>query len=122
MSDRLLRINERARQVVSETISQLSDPRIGFVTITTVRVARDFRSAKVYFSVLGDEDARDTTERALNSAHGIIQRAIAREAKMHHTPQLDFVYDDGTDMAMRLDEILKHGDPALPPRPNEENS
>lgn len=123
MSDRLLRINERARQVVSETISQLSDPRIGFVTITAVRVARDFRSAKVFFSVLGDESSRHTTEAALNSAHGIIQRAIAREAKMHHTPQLDFVYDDGTDMAMRLDEILKHGDPAgLPPRLNEENS
>lgn len=116
MSDRMLRINERARQVVSETVADLSDPRIGFVTITGVRVARDFRSGKVFVSVLGDEDVRQDTLAALRSAHGLIQRAIAREAKLHHTPQLEFVYDDGTDMAMRLDEILKHGE-NIDPRP-----
>lgn len=110
MSDRLLRINERARQVVSEAVAELSDPRIGFVTVTTVRVARDFRNAKVYVSVLGDERARADTLAALRSAHGLLQRALARDAKLHHTPQLEFVYDDGTDHAMRLDEILKHGD------------
>lgn len=110
MSDRLLRINERARQVVSKTIAELSDPRIGFVTITSVRVARDMRSAKVYVSVLGSDKERDQSLAALRSASGIIQRSIAREIKIHHTPVLEFVYDDGTDLAMRLDQIIKHED------------
>ncbi len=110
MSDRLLRINERMRRVLGESISELSDPRIGFVTITGVKIARDFRNAKVFVSVLGDEDDKEGTLRALRSAHGLLQRAIARDAKLHHTPQLEFVYDDTTDSAMRLEQILKHGE------------
>jgi ribosome-binding factor A len=110
MSDRLLRINERMRRVLGESIAELSDPRIGFVTVTGVRIARDFRNAKVYVSVLGDESAREDSLAALRSAHGLLQRAVARDSKLHHTPQLEFIYDDTTDSAMRLDELLKHGD------------
>lgn len=111
MSDRLLRINERMRRVLGEAVAELSDPRIGFVTITGVNIARDFRNAKVFVSVLGDESSKESTLRALRSAHGLLQRAIARDSKLHHTPQLEFVYDDTTDSAMRLEEILRHGDP-----------
>lgn len=111
MSDRLLRINERMRRVLGEAVAELSDPRIGFVTITGVSIARDFRNAKVFVSVLGDDASRDDTLRALRSAHGLLQRAIARDSRLHHTPQLEFVYDDTTDSAMRLEEILRHGDP-----------
>jgi ribosome-binding factor A len=110
MSDRLLRINERMRRVLGEAVSELSDPRIGFVTITGVKIARDFRNAKVFVSVLGPEGDRDRTLAALRSAHGLLQRAVARDSKLHHTPQLEFVYDDTTDSAMRLDHILRHGD------------
>ena len=110
MSDRLLRINERMRRVLGEAVAELSDPRIGFVTVTGVRIARDFRNAKVYVSVLGNDSARDDTLAALRSAHGLLQRAVARDSKLHHTPQLEFVYDDSTDSAMRLDHILRHGD------------
>jgi len=113
MSDRLLRINERMRQVLAEAVTGLSDPRIGFVTITGVRIARDFRNAKVFVSVLGDDSSREKSLAALRSAHGLLQRAIARDARLHHTPQLEFVYDDTTDSAMRLDEILK-GNSELP--------
>lgn len=107
MSDRLLRINEQVRQVLGEAVADLSDPRIGFVTVTGVRVARDFRSAKVYVSVLGDEAARESSLAALRSAHGLLQRTLAREVKLHHTPQLEFAYDDTTDTAMRLESILR---------------
>jgi ribosome-binding factor A len=110
MSDRLLRINERMRRVLGEAIAELSDPRIGFVTVTGVRIARDFRNAKVYVSVLGDDSSREGSLAALRSAHGLLQRAVARDSKLHHTPQLEFVYDDSTDSAMRLDHILRHGD------------
>lgn len=114
MSDRLLRINERMRRVLGEAVSELSDPRIGFVTITGVKIARDFRNAKVFVSVFGDDSEREGTLAALRSAHGLLQRAIARDAKLHHTPQLEFVYDDTTDSAMRLEEILRHGEEHTP--------
>ena len=110
MSDRLLRINERMRRVLGEAVADLSDPRIGFVTITGVNIARDFRNAKVFVSVLGNDADKDGTLAALRSAHGLLQRAVARDSKLHHTPQLEFVYDDTTDSAMRLEEILKHGE------------
>lgn len=115
MSDRLLRINERARQVLSEAVADLSDPRIGFVTITSVRVARDLRSAKVFVSVFGEKREIDATFAALRSAQGLLQRAVARDARLHHTPQLEFVHDDTANSAMRLEELLKHGDIDIPP-------
>lgn len=114
MSDRILRINERMRRVLGEAVSELSDPRIGFVTITGVNIARDFRNAKVFVSVLGDDSSRDGTLRALRSAHGLLQRAVARDAQLHHTPQLEFVYDDTTDSAMRLEQILRDAPPSEP--------
>lgn len=110
MSDRLLRINERMRRVLGEAVAELSDPRIGFVTITGVKIARDFRNAKVFVSVLGDDSSREATLAALRSAKGMLQRAVARDAKLHHNPVLEFVYDDTTDSAMRLEQILKHGE------------
>lgn len=106
MSDRILRINEAMRQVLGAAVAELSDPRIGFVTITGVRVARDLRNAKVFVSVLGDDEARERTLAALRSAHALLQRAVSREVKLHHTPQLEFVYDDTTDVAMRLEALL----------------
>ncbi|MCW2950565.1 MAG: rbfA [Thermoleophilia bacterium] len=117
MSDRLPRINERMRQVLSAGIADLSDPRIGFVTVTGVNIARDFRNAKVYVSVLGTDSSRSDTLAALRSAHGVLQRAIARDAKLHHTPQLEFLYDDTTDAAMRLEKILREGEHTSLPEP-----
>lgn len=98
------------REVLSEAIADLSDPRIGFVTITSVRVAKDMRSAKVYVSVLGDERSREQTLAGLQSCHGLLQRAVARGVKLRNTPQLEFLYDDTTDTAMRIDEILHRGE------------
>lgn len=108
MSDRILRINEAMREVLSSAVADLSDPRLGFVTITSVRAARDLRSAKVYFSVLGADADREQTRKALVSGQGLLQRSVAREVKLHHTPQLEFIYDDTTDNAMRIDQLL-HG-------------
>ena len=105
------------RQVLSASVADLSDPRIGFVTITGVSIARDFRNARVFISVLGDDAARRDTLAALRSAHGLLQRSIARDAKLHHTPQLEFQYDDTTDAAMRLDKILREGEHTSLPDP-----
>lgn len=107
MGDRQLRINEAMREVLSEAIGELSDPRLGFVTVTGVRVAKDLRTATVYVSVLGDETAREASLAALRSSHGLLQREVAREVKLRNTPQLQFEYDDTIDVAMRIEHLLR---------------
>ena len=77
--DRMRRIDEVMREVIGSAIaSELEDPRIGFVTVTSVQTSPDLRSARVYVSVLGDEDEREATLAALRSSHGVLQGAIAR--------------------------------------------
>ncbi len=81
------RVNEAVREVLSARIAEgLNDPRIGFVTVTSVETSPDLRHARVYVSVLGDEAARADTLAGLESAHGVLQQAIARELRMKRTP------------------------------------
>jgi ribosome-binding factor A len=102
------RVDEAVRQVLSDAVAQdLQDPRIGFVTMTSVKTTSDLRHARVYVSVLGNEAQRDTTLAGLQSAHGALQRRLARELRMKRTPTLEFVYDETTDRAMHLEEILR---------------
>ncbi|MDX6652454.1 MAG: ribosome-binding factor [Solirubrobacterales bacterium] len=106
-SARMRRVNEVMREVVSAAIStDLKDPRIGFVTVTAVETSPDLRSARVFVSVLGDEEQRAETMSGLRSAHGVLQSAIAGEVRMKRTPTLSFVYDDTAEKAVRLRELL----------------
>jgi ribosome-binding factor A len=107
-SDRMRRIDQVMREVIGSTIaSELEDPRIGFVTVTAVDTSPDLRSARVYVSVLGDEDEREATLAALRSSHGILQAAIARRARIKYTPKLSFHYDEGPERAARLGRLLE---------------
>ena len=95
------------REVLSDAITQeLKDPRIGFVTVTAVDTSPDLRHANVWVSVLGDETQRRLSLEGLQSAHGPLQRAVARELRLKHTPQLEFAYDDTADRAERLERLL----------------
>jgi ribosome-binding factor A len=110
MTERIRRINEVMRKVLGGAILRdLEDPRIGFVTVTAVDTSPDLRSARVYVSVLGDEDERDATLAALRSSHGILQAAVAREIRMKRTPTLTFHYDEGPERAARLSRLLEEG-------------
>ena len=101
------RIDEVLREAISSAIAaDLSDPRIGFVTVTDVNTSPDLRSARVYVSVLGDEAEREATLAALRSSHGILQAAIARTARIKYTPKLTFHYDEGPERAIRLGRLL----------------
>jgi ribosome-binding factor A len=107
------RINEVLREVIGSAVAtELSDPRIGFVTVTSVETSPDLRTAKVYVSVLGDEDAREATLGALRSSHGVIQAKIAAETRMKRTPTLRFDYDDTVERGMRISRLLEEGDEA----------
>jgi ribosome-binding factor A len=101
------RVDEAVREVLSDAISlKVKDPRIGFVTVTAVETAPDLRRARVYVSVLGDEGARKRSMQGLRSAHGILQRAVAAELRLKHTPTLEFVYDDTSERGMRIAELI----------------
>jgi ribosome-binding factor A len=101
------RVNEAVREVVSARIAEgLRDPRIGFVTVTSVDTSPDLRHARVYVSVLGSDDERADTLAGLESAHGVLQLTVARELRMKHTPTLQFVFDESIDRGMRISELL----------------
>jgi ribosome-binding factor A len=106
--DRMRQIDEVMRKVIATAIAgELEDPRIGFVTVTSVDTSPDLRSARVYVSVLGDEQEREATLTALAAAHGKLQSAIAREVRIKHTPTLKFHYDDSLERGVRLTKLLE---------------
>jgi ribosome-binding factor A len=106
-ADRMRRVNEAVREVLSARIAEgLSDPRIGFVTVTSVETSPDLRHARVYVSVLGDESERAASLAGLESAHGLLQQAIASELRIKRTPTLQFVFDESIDRGMRISELL----------------
>jgi ribosome-binding factor A len=103
---RMRRVDESLREVVAATVTELADPRLGFVTVTGVETSSDLRSARVYVSVLGDETERDATLEALRSSHGVIQSRIASETRMKRTPTLTFHYDDTIEKGVRISHLL----------------
>ena len=110
------RINGVLREVVGAAIaSDLSDPRIGFVTVTSVETSPDLRTAKVYVSVLGSEEDRDGTLDALRSSHGVLQSRIATETRMKRTPTLTFHYDDTVEQGVRISQLLDEVAPGPEP-------
>jgi ribosome-binding factor A len=106
-ADRMRRVDEAMREVLSGAItSELKDPRVGFVTVTAVETTTDLRQARVYVSVLGADAVRRRSLDGLRSAHGYLQRRVAEELHLKHTPTLEFAYDDTTDRGQRIQELL----------------
>ena len=106
MSERMRRVNEALREVLSEAVGDLKDPRIGFVTITAVRASTDLRQARVFVSVLGSERARTRTLAGLTAAHGVLQARVGRELRMKRTPQLAFEYDPTVEHGVRMSQLI----------------
>lgn len=106
-ADRMRRVNEALREVLSARIALgLKDPRVGFVTVTAVETSPDLSHAKVFVSVLGDEEERAASLEGLASSHGFLQRGIAEEVRMKRTPTLEFLHDDSIDHGFRIGELL----------------
>jgi len=94
------------REISSIILYELSDPQVGFVTVTRVKVARDFRSAKVFLMVRGEREDVGRTLGALTHARGRIQALVARRIKLRHTPVLEFVEDAEMTEALRVDRLI----------------
>jgi ribosome-binding factor A len=117
---RMRRVDEAVRAVLSEAIAKdLQDPRVGFVTVTGVKTSPDLRHARVYVSVLGDEQARSESLEGLRSAHGFLQGRLAGELPLKHTPTLTFEYDESIDRGMRISQLIDQAHaPARPGGPD----
>ncbi len=94
--------------------NDLSDPRLAMLSVTSVDTAPDLRNAKVYVTVLGDEEGRQEALDALSSAHGLIQGRIASQTRMKRTPTLDFRYDEAVETGLRITAMLE-AEPELEP-------
>ncbi|HEX3254588.1 MAG TPA: 30S ribosome-binding factor RbfA [Gaiellaceae bacterium] len=105
------RVNEALREVLSESIGSLKDPRIGFVTVTGVNTSSDLRHATVYVSVLGSDEKRDATLAGLQSSHGVLQSHVNRELRLKRTPQLTFEYDPTVERGVRLSRLIDELNP-----------
>ena len=110
---RMRRVNEAVREVVSAHIAaDLRDPRIGFVTVTAVDTSPDLRQARVYVTVLGEDERRESALAGLESARGYLQDQVGSELRMKRTPTLSFSYDESTDRGLRISALLDADDPS----------
>jgi len=100
------RVNEAVRQVLSEALPELKDPRIGFVTVTGVETSPDLRQARVFVSVLGSAKKRKQSLEGLGAAHGVLQSRLARELRMKRTPTLAFEYDPTVEEGVRMSKLI----------------
>ena len=107
MSQRTEKVQELAREVLGESIAALKDPRIGFATVTAVRITPDLRQARVYVSVLGPEEEQKSTMAGLKSAAPHLRAELGQQVRLKYLPELIFELDTGAEEAERLDALLK---------------
>jgi len=106
---RVRKVADRIQVVVAEMLERrIKDPRLGFVTVTDVRVSGDTQQASVFYTVLGEEEQVVGSAAALESAKGLIRSEVAKQLGMRHAPSLTFVPDAIPEAARHLDEVLAH--------------
>jgi ribosome-binding factor A len=108
------RVDESLREVLSEAIQTLKDPRIGFVTVTGVKTTADLKESTVYVSVLGGEEKLRRTLQGLEAARGVLQARINDELRLRRTPQLTFEYDPSVERGVRMTKLIDELAPDVP--------
>lgn len=121
MSVRQEKIQSQLVHEISDMIRKdLRDPRLGFVTLTGAEITRDLRHAKIFVSILGDDDARNKSLKALNSAVGLLRGEFARRAHLRIAPEIEFRFDLGIERGQRIFELLHTVEDDLKPLPEPE--
>ncbi|MDG4655943.1 30S ribosome-binding factor RbfA [Ectobacillus antri] len=107
MKLRANRVGEQMKKELGEIISRkIKDPRVGFVTVTDVQVSGDLQLAKVYISVLGDDEQRQNTLKGLAKAKGFIRSEIGQRIRLRKTPEITFEFDESIDYGHRIETLL----------------
>jgi ribosome-binding factor A len=101
------RVGEEFREILAESIQRLKDPRVGFVTVTGVKVSHDLRVAWVYFTTFGDEGARAASRAGLRSAAPHLRHELGRQIRLKVVPELRFEEDTTPAAGERVDAILE---------------
>jgi ribosome-binding factor A len=104
---RVRRVADRIRVIVAEMLERrIKDARLGFVTITDVRVTGDTQHATIFYTVLGDDEQRAGSQAALESAKGLIRSEVGKQLGMRHTPTLEFILDALPESAAHIEDLL----------------
>lgn len=103
---------ERVAETIKREISgilqeELKDPRLGFVTVTQVEMTPDLRYAKVFFSVLGNDQQRSDTKSALDSSLKFIRGLVAQRINLRFAPEISFYEDRSAEYSVRIEEALQ---------------
>ncbi len=107
MKLRANRVGEQMKKELGDIIGRkIKDPRIGFVTVTDVQVSGDLQLAKVYISVLGDNEQRQNTLKGLAKAKGFIRSEIGQRIRLRKTPEISFEFDESIDYGHRIETLL----------------
>ena len=107
-SQRMRRLGERIKEIVAEELMEMKDPRIGFVTVTDVRVSTDVTQAQVFYTVLPDDDeTRAETSAGLESALPALRRELGRRLRTRNTPALTFTDDPVPEHGRRIEELIE---------------
>ena len=106
-SPRVRKVADRIKVIVAQMIEhRIKDPRLGFVTVTDVRVTGDTQHATVFYTVMGEQDAIEGTAAALHSATGLMRSEVGKQLGMRHTPSLEFVLDAVPENARQIEDLL----------------
>ncbi|MDB5083559.1 MAG: ribosome-binding factor [Bacilli bacterium] len=102
------RVSEQMQREIADIIrNEVKDPRVGFVTVTEVEVTGDLQHAKIFVSVLGDDEARQNSLTALSKATGFIRGEVARRIRLRITPELSFKLDTSIDYSDKIQGVLR---------------
>lgn len=113
-------VAEQVRVTVGQMLlGQLHDPRIGFTTVTGVKMSSDLRFARIYISVYGNAEARKNTLDGLHAATGFIRRELGRQLRLRYTPEIVFEYDESVEYGAHIEDVLKQI--KTPPEEDSEN-
>lgn len=101
------KVAERIQQIIARRLDKgLRDPRLGFVTITEVRVTGDLQHASVFYTVYGDEEAQTGSAAALKAATGMMRTEVGKQLGTRLTPTLEFIHDELPESAQHMSELL----------------
>ncbi|WP_106766024.1 30S ribosome-binding factor RbfA [Paenibacillus faecalis] len=101
------RVGEQIKKELSQLIqTEMKDPRIGFITVTGVDVTNDLSQAKIYLSVLGDEEQKATSLKGLEKATGFLRSELGKRIRLRHVPELIFKFDESIEYGSRIEKLL----------------
>ncbi|GFN31849.1 30S ribosome-binding factor RbfA [Paenibacillus xylaniclasticus] len=105
---RVGRVSEQIKKELSQIIqTELKEPRIGFITVTGVEVSNDLSQAKVFLSVLGSEEQKEETLKAIARGTGFIRSELGKRMRLRHTPELIFKFDSSIEYGSRIEALLE---------------